>query len=368
MYAEALRFFLHMLLLALAGLVLNAKHTMDFFILLFWTGLYCARSIQSVHSKYNQMSQKVFGFFKDHLFEKVADATRVKEEYQMFTAFKYFDVEDLQKIEKTMSMYINDEGEITACDTKDRLVKNRRYDTVEWNVHALVLFVDKYDLARIPRRLFWRICDRLRAPGCPGPLQHSICEALKQLLYMLTFLFIIYIIIMSFNEVFDRGSNNQLLVTVAGGFLPLIIRTLIPRSPSVDLSEYSLKGKIEEILLEYRECWPVEEGRIQCDKPAVTLSSEHKSHESSMVDLNNLKTSDFETTGSVLRVHKTNEEDDDSLIIEKYITKEPLLTFGWSWKERTTVDNRLSLLSTHRSSRVLEHVDPGVTIVIDPPL
>ena len=385
MYAEALRFFLHMLLLALAGLVLNAKHTMDYFILLFWTGLYCARSIQSVHSKYNQMSQKVFGFLKDHLFEKVADATRVKEEFQMCTAFKYFGAEDLENIANTMNMYIHEEGEMISCDTRDRLVKNRRYNTVEWDAHALVLFVDKYDMARIPRRLFWRICERLRAPGCPGPLQHSICEALKQLLSMLTFLFIIYIIIMSFNEVFDRGSNNQLLVTVAGGFLPLIIRTLIPRNPSVDLSEYSLKGKIEEILLDYRERWPVEEERVHCDGQTTATfddrsqkssmvdldnlktSDLNRSQKSSLIDLENLKTSDLNTSSSLLRVRATM-EDNESLTIEKYITKEPLLTFGWSWKERTTVENRLSMISASRNSRAVEPIDHGVTIVVDAPL
>ena len=257
MYAEALRFFMHMLLLALAGLVLNAKHVMDYFIMIFWTFIYCVQSLKTVHSKYNQMSQKLFAYLKDHLKIKVADATRVPEKFQAFTAFKYFDANRLSAIKEGMRMYMNPEDiDEDLADTEDRLVRNER-GNLEWDVHGLVFFVDTQDLPRIPRGLFWKICDGLRAPGCPGPLHQSIAAAFKQLLYMVMFLFIIGVIIMSFHDVFDPTSNNQLLLTLAGGFLPLIIRQIIPSSPTVDLSEYSLKGKIEEILLHYRESWPV---------------------------------------------------------------------------------------------------------------
>jgi ABC-type multidrug transport system fused ATPase/permease subunit len=257
MYAEALRFFVHMLLLALAGLVLNAKYIMDYFIMVFWTFMYCVKSLKTVHSKYNQMSQHLFAFLKDHLKTKVADATRVPHKFQVFTAFKYFESERLADIKERMRLYMNPEDiDEDLADTEDRLKRNDS-GNLEWDVHGLVFFVDTQDLPRIPRRLFWKICDGLRAPGCPGPLRHSIAQACKQLLYMLMFLFVIYIIIMSFHAVFDPTSNNQLLLTLAGGFLPLIIRQLIPGSPTVDLSEYSLKGKIEEMLLHYRESWPV---------------------------------------------------------------------------------------------------------------
>ena len=257
MYAEALRFFMHMLLLALAGLVLNAKHVMDYFIMIFWTFIYCVQSLKTVYSKYNQMSHKLFAYLKEHLKVKVADATRVPEKFQAFTAFKYFEADRLSAIKDGMRMYMNPEDiHANLADTEDRLVRNER-GNLEWNVHGLVFFVDTQDLPRIPRRLFWKICDGLRAPGCPGPLHQSIADAFKQVLYMWMFLFIIGVIIMSFHDVFDPTSNNQLLLTLAGGFLPLIIQQLIPSSPTVDLSEYSLKGKIEEILLNYRESWPV---------------------------------------------------------------------------------------------------------------
>ena len=56
-----------------------------------------------------------------------------------------------------------------------------------WRINDLVMFVDQYDVARIPVDLFNRICE-IDAPGCPGPQYKSYVKATKHLFIMMLFL------------------------------------------------------------------------------------------------------------------------------------------------------------------------------------
>ncbi len=280
MYAESARFFLEVVTLTLMGVIANAKYALDYFMLAFWTIIYCQTCFKILRDKYAQLAVKIFDFIKDELKEKIADVTRVPEKYQTFAAFKYFTNTKIENLQTTLEKYfdtdderdsevdsdVTPEPEVLDPDEepwKDKLLLDKNpgsngYRGLIAQVNNLVLFVDRKDRPRIPKKLFWELSNHLKAPGCPGPLSNSVYDALKQLLYMILFLLFVFIIIMSFDQVSDVSSSNHLLLTVASGFLPVVIRfVMMPKGARVDLSDYSLKGKIEEILLHYRQTWQV---------------------------------------------------------------------------------------------------------------
>ena len=54
------------------------------------------------------------------------------------------------------------------------------------------------------------------------------------------------------------STTNQLLVTLAGGFLPFVVRFVLkPNKPEINLNTYSFEGKITEVIRSFHQTWPV---------------------------------------------------------------------------------------------------------------
>ena len=291
MYAEAVQFFLEVLILTLMGVIANADFALDYFMVFFWTIIYCNTCFKHVYESYAKLTGKIFDFLKGELDAKVSSAMRVPEHFQIHTGFKYFTHQRMQELDfmahhfqESDSEDEDDHGghththdEHSRCFPKDILTVSKM-GRLYWRVNNLVLFISKKDVPRIPKKLFWKICNELKAPGCPGPLRRSILQAFKQLVYMILFLLFVFIIIMSFDEVANLSDSNQLLLTVVSGFLPFIIHeVLMPKEPEVDLSNYSLQGKMEEILLNYRQAWPAYDiaGKVDPDDRAGSAEECH---------------------------------------------------------------------------------------------
>ncbi len=292
MYAEATRFFLEVTVLSLMGVIANADFALDYFMVFFWTVIYCNTCFKHVYECYAKLAEKIFGFLKGQLEDKVSDVMRVPEQFQIHTGFKYFTHHRMKELESIAHIFQESDSEDDESTAEDRTRVKAGYaryfakDTLSvskvgrpyWKINNLVLFISKKDVPRIPRKLFWKICNELKAPGCPGPLRRSIARAFKQLTYMILFLLFVFIIIMSFDEIATLSDSNQLLLTVISGFLPFIIRfVLMPKEPEVDLSSYSLQGKMEEILLDYQQTWPAYDiaGRVDPDELTAPVANIH---------------------------------------------------------------------------------------------
>jgi len=70
-----------------------------------------------------------------------------------------------------------------------------------WMINDLVLFVDSEDTPRIPKQLFDEVT-QIRVAGVPGPVYLGHVEAFRQLVKIVLFILLVFIVVLSFGTVY----------------------------------------------------------------------------------------------------------------------------------------------------------------------
>lgn len=78
-----------------------------------------------------------------------------------------------------------------------------------WLINDLVLFIDNEDMPRIPRKLFEYVC-KIRVAGVPGPVFRGQLMAVRQFLRIVVFIFFVFVVILSFGDVYEVGNKSFL--------------------------------------------------------------------------------------------------------------------------------------------------------------
>lgn len=127
-----------------------------------------------------------------------------------------------------------------------------------WLINDLVLFIDNEDMPRIPLKLFEEVC-QIRVAGVPGPVYRGQLMALKRFSKIVMFVFFVFVVVLSFSEAYKVSSTNQMLATMAGGFLPLILRTVMGSGDDseLELGTLSFRSKLDEVIKNFRQYWPI---------------------------------------------------------------------------------------------------------------
>ena len=266
LFTEVFGFLIEVCVFTLMGAVVNASSAAKYIMLAFWVIVYSTSCFNAVYERYMSLNSRVFEMIKDKLKDDVENVTLMREERQKNTAFKYFtndEVKDHKRTEAELE-YSSDEdvdvekrglsqsNSIVPVDTIEYI-----NDQLHWRLNHLILFVDRKDIPRIPKELFERICE-IDAPGCPGPVYKSLLRACRKFLYMIIFLTFVVIVVMAFGDVYKLSTTNQLLVTLAGGFLPFVVRfVLTSKQEELSLNTYSFNGKIHNIIDSFTQTWPV---------------------------------------------------------------------------------------------------------------
>lgn len=82
--------------------------------------------------------------------------------------------------------------------------------------------------------------------------------ATKQLMYMIVFLAFVIAVVMIFGDAYKVSTTNQMLMTLAGGYLPFVVRfVMAPTKDEIYLNTYSFEGKVHNIIRNYNQVWPV---------------------------------------------------------------------------------------------------------------
>ena len=299
-YAECFGFFIESFVLMLMGAIVNAGSAANYIMVGFWAVTYSVSCYNDAYEKYKSLNSKIFEYIKDKLTDDMKVLTVFREQKQRYTAFKYFSREELLKErEDEIQADIDSENELTLVTGAPSQIPppspDLYTDTIEyidgklhWKINNLIWFVDKKDTPRIPRRLFDMICE-IEAPGCPGPVYRGLLKATQKFLYMVIFLLFVAVVVMAFGSMYQISSTNQLLVTLAGGFLPFVIRFVLdPRKGDIDLNTYTFQGKVHQIFKTYVQSWPVHDltfttdGNVEQD---IQGSSQYHRDTPSHVDL-----------------------------------------------------------------------------------
>lgn len=128
-----------------------------------------------------------------------------------------------------------------------------------WSTSSMLLFLDSKDTPYTTEKFFRETVD-LNYCGCPGQLYVNILRALLNFLKIIVFLVFVFVVVMAFGNAYSVSSSNQLMATVAGGFIPFVFTRFFSRgnqSATVDPDSVQFKTHFHTAINSYEQNWPV---------------------------------------------------------------------------------------------------------------
>ena len=235
LFVEALGLLVEVLAFTMMGIIINAGSTLRYVSMALLVLVYMHDCYSNVYESYLTFNKTVCEDVMDRV-EDLKQVASLPSSMQENAAFQVKPVEAVDVIPTTMSFKKKDP---------------------QWKIGHLLLFLDSFDTPRIPLRLFQQICE-VRVHGAPGPVYINLLRATGKFLIIVVFLFFVMIVVMAFGNVHQISSTNQTLATLAGGFVPMLLKNVLPRrSVKLNLKTLSFKGQIDEIICDFKQNWPL---------------------------------------------------------------------------------------------------------------
>ncbi|KAL3853807.1 hypothetical protein ACJMK2_017316 [Sinanodonta woodiana] len=239
---EIVSFYVEMLVYTSIGIILNAKTTLTYISLIFLMAMYANSCFNYVVDRYQSVNKTINKVLQELPKENVDDGMHFPGDQQRNIAFR-----------------VTTDG-LKALEDPVSLVKTE-FGYLKWRTSRLVLFLSTNDMPFIPRKFFFHAC-KMPHYSCPGELLFNYLRAFGELSTIVAFLLFVLVIVLSFGETYQLSATNQLLATLAGGFLPWIFRNVVFRThapPSLDKSNPSFKICFSELLGNYSQNWPIDD-------------------------------------------------------------------------------------------------------------
>ena len=246
--SECIGFLVEMAVFTLMGIIVNAGSLLKFISLLLLVIIYSYDCYNNVYKRYMKLSKALFSEVKGRI-KDLSEVTSLPSYLQENRGFK--SVENSEQADYEMPDDLTDQKKLPK----------------HWMLNDLILFIDNEDMPRIPVQLFEEVCG-IRVAGAPGPVYKSLLEATQQFIKIVFFLFIVFLIILSFGNVYQVSETNKTMATLFGGLLPLILRNFMqPARPDPELGTVSFKSKLDEIIINFRQNWPIFDFPFQLETP-----------------------------------------------------------------------------------------------------
>lgn len=233
--SECLIFFLKIAAFTMMGIIVNAGSTLKYVTMAMLVLLYMHDCYQDVYQNYVTFTKDIIEILSDRA-ENIKEVASLSADEQNNAAFQVTLPKTATPIRTTFN---NDKGE------------------PRWNCGHLSLFLDKYDTPRLPLRLFQRMCE-IQTWGSPGLVSINLLRATRKFLTIVIFLAFVLVVVLAFGNVYRVSSANQTLATMAGGFVPLLLKNVFSsRVVKLNLKTLSFKGQMDEVLTAYSQNWPI---------------------------------------------------------------------------------------------------------------
>ena len=247
--SEVIGCLVEIMVFTIMGCIVNASALLKYVMLILTILVYCGDCFNNMQKKYVKMNRALFNEVK-HRIKDLENVTSLPSSLQENCAFK--------------SQELNEQAPYEASDDVARKPVNH------WMINDLVLFVDSEDTPRIPIQLFNDVI-QIRVAGVPGPIYRGHIEAFQQLFRIVLFVIIVFLVVLSFGSNFKISATNQTLAIMVCGFLPRMLRMfMVPPRPEVELGTVSFKSKMDEVIKNFCQCWPM------CDLPFEVVEDEDK--------------------------------------------------------------------------------------------
>ena len=136
------------------------------------------------------------------------------------------------------------------------MVKNGK---LYWKTRGMLLFMDNEDVVRTPGKFFMQTV-QFNCWVSPGPLRVNFLKTFWSFLCILLFLFFIFIVVMAFGDSYNVSSTNQLMVTVVGGLVPFMLRTVMARGGGGEektADSVQFNTQLQGAIGNFKQTWPV---------------------------------------------------------------------------------------------------------------
>ena len=267
MLSEVLGFIAEVLCFTMMGIIINASKVLKYGALMFLVVIYSYDTYNNVSKKYLKLNKSLFSEIRYRMGKDIDDFTSLPSHLQGYRGFKAAEASQQADYETT--------------DDLDQI------EPLQWHINDLILFIDNEDNPRIPRKLFEDVCE-IQTAGSPGPVYKSLLEATGKFLIIIMFIVFVFIVVMSFGEEHKVSSTNQMLATLAGGFIPLFFRRVLkPGGSYVDTGMVSFKSKLEEIIQNFSQSWPMFDFQFTVEEEPGDDSDDGEKKEPKTKDKNN---------------------------------------------------------------------------------
>lgn len=242
---EATGIFVEIMAFTMMGIIVNAGSTLRYVSMALLVLVYMHDCYNNVYESYLTFNKAVI----DDIMDRVEDLKTVASLPSSMQESIGFTVKPVEAVDRIPTAFMFDKTE------------------PRWRIGHLLLFLDSFDTPRIPLRLFKKLCE-VRVHGAPGPVYINLLRATGKFFIIVVFLFFVMIVVMAFGNVHQISSTNQTLATLAGGFVPMLLKNILPRkSVKLNLKTLSFKGQIDEVICEFKQNWPVCDLVIEKDEP-----------------------------------------------------------------------------------------------------
>ena len=244
---EVVGFAAEVLCFTMMGIIVNASKVLKYGSLIFLVIVYSYDCYNNVNKKYVKLNKALFAEVKDRLGDCIDRFTSLPAHLQGDRGFKSCEA-----------------SEQADYESADDVAVGR---ALHWHINDLILFVDRDDRPRIPKQLFEEVC-QIRVAGSPGPVYRSYLQATGRFLTIVCFLVFVFLVVLSFGDNYKISSTNQMLATMAGGFMPFIFTSLLkPASAEIETNLVSFRSKLEEIIINFHQTWPMSDFQFDIDVP-----------------------------------------------------------------------------------------------------
>ncbi|XP_045202831.2 uncharacterized protein LOC123556294 [Mercenaria mercenaria] len=257
LFVEACGVIVEVLVFTMMGIIVNAGATLRYVSMVLLVVVYMHSCYDNVYDNYLT--------FNGTIIDDVMDR-----------------VEDLKKIASLpSSMQENAAFQVKPVEAVDEIPTSLNLEKKEpqWRIGHLLLFFDSFDTPRIPLNLFKKLCE-VRVHGAPGPVYINLLKATGKFSIIVIFLFFVMIVVMAFGSANQMSSTNQTLATLAGGFVPMLLKNVLSsKGVKLNLKTLSFKGQIDEIVSEYKQNWPIYDLIVEQYDPKAEEEEKEKENE-----------------------------------------------------------------------------------------
>ncbi|XP_071083708.1 uncharacterized protein [Haliotis cracherodii] len=233
---ECLSFFVEVGVYTLMGIIVNAGATLQYVTVIFLIGMYAKNAFSGVHSTYLDYHKIIRGQLLSRKQEEMKQTASQDSDVQENTVFRV-------------------QSSHNAADNTSGIGIEMKDGSLRWKTEGLLVFLSSMDQPLTPEKFFFETIT-MNYCGCPGKLWQNTLYAFYNFMKIMVFLFFVVIVVLAFGNQFS--TTNQMLATLAGGFVPFVFRNFFMKgsgSFTVDTGSIQFVTEFESTIARYTQTW-----------------------------------------------------------------------------------------------------------------